>query len=89
MKALVYILLFLTSIFACQQEEQVDFSTQIRPIINADYDHHVEAFTMWMAGGGIKAGHTYGETDNIGYSAVSGKMSAFQIQANYTQSDGI
>lgn len=44
-------------------------------------DHHTEAFTIWMAGGGIKGGHTYGETDEIGYSAVSGKVQAFDIQA--------
>lgn len=44
-------------------------------------DHHVEAFTMWMAGGGIKGGHTYGETDNIGYTVVNGKVSPFDIQA--------
>ncbi|HUR10970.1 MAG TPA: DUF1501 domain-containing protein [Flavitalea sp.] len=44
-------------------------------------DHHVEAFTMWMAGGGIKKGYTFGETDEIGYSAVSGKVEAFDIQA--------
>lgn len=44
-------------------------------------DHHAEAFTMWMAGGGIKAGNTYGETDEIGYGIVSGKTEAFDIQA--------
>jgi len=44
-------------------------------------DHHVDAFTIWMAGGGIKKGHTHGETDEIGYSAVSGKVTAFDIQA--------
>jgi hypothetical protein len=44
-------------------------------------DHHVEAFTIWMAGGGIKKGGSYGETDEIGYSAVSGKTTAFDIQA--------
>lgn len=44
-------------------------------------DHHVEAFTMWMAGGGIKKGVTYGETDEIGYSAISGKVSPFDVQA--------
>lgn len=44
-------------------------------------DHHVEAFTIWMAGGGIKKGVSYGETDEIGYSAVSGKTTAFDIQA--------
>lgn len=44
-------------------------------------DHHTEAFTMWMAGGGIKGGTTYGETDEIGYSPISGKVDAFDIQA--------
>jgi hypothetical protein len=29
-------------------------------------DHHTEAFTIWMAGGGIKKGYVYGETDEIG-----------------------
>ena len=42
-------------------------------------DHHGEAFSMWMAGGGIKGGTTYGETDEIGYSIVSGKTEAFDI----------
>jgi hypothetical protein len=44
-------------------------------------DHHTEAFTIWMAGGGIKKGVSYGETDEIGYSAISGKVSAFDVQA--------
>jgi hypothetical protein len=44
-------------------------------------DHHVEAFTIWMAGGGIKKATSYGETDEIGYSAISGKTTAFDIQA--------
>ena len=44
-------------------------------------DHHTEAFTLWMAGGGIRKGFTHGETDEIGYSAVSGKVEAFDIQA--------
>jgi hypothetical protein len=44
-------------------------------------DHHVEAFTMWMAGGGVRGGVTYGETDEIGYSAISGKVMPNDIQA--------
>ena len=44
-------------------------------------DHHTEAFTMWMAGGGIKQGGSFGETDEIGYSAISGKTTAFDVQA--------
>src|SRR5688572_5340152 len=44
-------------------------------------DHHVEAFTMWMAGGGIKRGTTWGETDEIGYYPINGKVSLHDVQA--------
>jgi hypothetical protein len=44
-------------------------------------DHHGAAFSMWMAGGGIKGGTSYGESDEIGYNIVSGKTEAFDIQA--------
>lgn len=44
-------------------------------------DHHVDAFTIWMAGGGIRKGFSYGETDEIGYNAISGKVTPFDIQA--------
>lgn len=44
-------------------------------------DHHTDAFTMWMAGGGIKQGATWGETDEIGYYPVSGKVSLHDVQA--------
>jgi len=44
-------------------------------------DHHVDAFSIWMAGAGIREGVTHGETDEIGYNAVSGKVSVYDIQA--------
>ncbi len=44
-------------------------------------DHHTDAFTIWMAGAGIKKGTSYGETDEIGYSAISGKVDPFDVQA--------
>jgi hypothetical protein len=44
-------------------------------------DHHSDAFTIWMAGGGIKGGVTHGETDEIGYNPISGKVSVFDVQA--------
>lgn len=34
-------------------------------------DHNPEAFTLWMAGGGVKAGFSYGETDELGYQSVA------------------
>src|SRR5579859_1429252 len=44
-------------------------------------DHHTEAFTIWMAGGGLKKGFCYGATDEIGYTAIEGKTSVYDIQA--------
>lgn len=51
-------------------------------------DHHVEAFTMWMAGAGIKKGFSYGETDEIGYAAVKGKVAINDIHATILQQLG-
>lgn len=36
----------------------------------AGRDHHIKGFSMWMAGGGIKPGHSHGATDDLGYHAV-------------------
>jgi uncharacterized protein (DUF1501 family) len=33
-------------------------------------DHHIKGFSIWMAGGGVKPGMTYGATDELGYNAV-------------------
>ena len=52
-----------------------------KPNAFAGRDHHTEAFTVWMAGGGIKRGFTWGETDEIGYSGISGKTHVNDLQA--------
>ncbi|MCG3120740.1 MAG: hypothetical protein ALAOOOJD_03568 [bacterium] len=44
-------------------------------------DHHVECFTIWMAGGGLKRGYSYGETDAIGYAPLSGQVSVHDVHA--------
>lgn len=44
-------------------------------------DHHTEAFTVWLAGGGIKKGYSHGETDEIGYTTVSGRTDNHDLQA--------
>lgn len=44
-------------------------------------DHHPNAFSMFVAGGGFKAGLTYGETDEFGYDVVSGKTHVHDLQA--------
>jgi hypothetical protein len=52
-------------------------------------DHHNEAFTMWMAGAGIKKGMTHGETDAIGYSAVRDRVHVHDIQATILNQLGL
>ena len=44
-------------------------------------DHNPGAFTIWMAGGGVKPGLTYGETDPIGYEAVKDRVSVHDLHA--------
>lgn len=44
-------------------------------------DHHIEAYTMWLAGGGVRAGQTLGKTDEIGYSAVEDPVHVHDLQA--------
>ena len=44
-------------------------------------DHHPRAFTMWMAGGGIKPGITYGETDELGYNIARDPVEVHDLHA--------
>jgi len=44
-------------------------------------DHSPGAYTLWMAGGGVKRGFSYGETDPIGYEAAVDKVSAHDFHA--------
>lgn len=44
-----------------------------------DHNHH--GFTMWMAGGGVKGGMTYGETDDFGFKAAVNKMHVHDMHA--------
>jgi hypothetical protein len=37
---------------------------------NYGRDHHPRCFTIWLAGGGVKPGFTFGETDEYGYNVV-------------------
>jgi hypothetical protein len=45
-----------------------------RPADKVGRDHHKDAFTGWMAGGGVKRGHVYGRTDDIGFHVVEDPM---------------
>jgi len=44
-------------------------------------DHHPNAFTMWLAGGGIKAGITHGSTDELGFNIASDEVHVHDLQA--------
>ncbi len=44
-------------------------------------NHHIDSGTMWMAGGGVKAGVRHGSTDELGFGAVEGKVHMHDVQA--------
>jgi hypothetical protein len=52
-------------------------------------DHHPRCFTIWMAGGGIKPGMTYGETDDLGYNIVKDGVHVHDFHATLLHLLGI
>jgi len=44
-------------------------------------DHHPQAYTMWLAGGGIKPGLTYGATDELGFHITENPVHVHDLQA--------
>jgi uncharacterized protein (DUF1501 family) len=44
-------------------------------------DHHPRCFTMWLAGGGVRAGHVHGATDDFGYNIVDGAVHVHDLHA--------
>jgi hypothetical protein len=44
-------------------------------------DHHPNAFTMWMAGGGVRRGITLGESDDLGFNVVKDKVHVHDLHA--------
>jgi hypothetical protein len=47
----------------------------------AGRDHHKDAYTVWLAGGGVKPGITYGQTDEFGYAAVENPVHVHDLNA--------
>jgi hypothetical protein len=56
---------------------------------NYGRDHHPRCFTMWMAGGGVKAGTVLGETDDFGYNIVSDPVHVHDMQATVLHCLGV
>jgi hypothetical protein len=44
-------------------------------------DHHIDAYTMWLAGGGVKRGLVFGRTDDIGYNVTEHPVHVHDLQA--------
>ena len=56
---------------------------------NFGRDHHPRCFTGWMAGGGVKPGLTYGETDDYGYNVVKDPVHVHDLHATLLHLFGI
>ncbi|HEY2784226.1 MAG TPA: DUF1501 domain-containing protein [Fimbriiglobus sp.] len=52
-------------------------------------DHHILSFSLWMAGGGIKGGVTYGATDELGYRSVENVVQIRDLHATILRLCGI
>jgi hypothetical protein len=52
-------------------------------------DHHIRGFSMWLAGGGIRGGVTYGATDELGYNAVENVVHVHDLHATMLHLLGI
>jgi arylsulfatase A-like enzyme len=52
-------------------------------------NHHIDAFTMWFAGGGFKPGCVHGTTDDFGFAAVDGGVHVRDIHATLLHLLGI
>ena len=58
---------------------------------NGNYgrDHHMNAFSMFLCGGGIRPGMTYGATDELGYHVVENRVHVHDLQATLLHQLGI
>jgi len=55
----------------------------------AGRDHHKDAYTVWMAGGGTKPGHVHGQTDDLGYSIAKDPVHVHDFNATLLHLLGI
>jgi hypothetical protein len=62
---------------------------EVRDSGKAGRNHHIDAFTLWMAGGGVKPGQTIGETDEFGFSPTGDAMDIHDLHATMLRLFGI
>jgi uncharacterized protein (DUF1501 family) len=60
---------------------RTNYSQGALTVNNYGRDHHPRCFTMWMAGAGVKAGLTYGSTDEYGYNVTESPVHVHDLQA--------
>ena len=56
---------------------------------NDGRDHHNRCFSLWLAGGGLKAGYTHGQTDEFGHKATDDVVTANDYQATVMDLSGL
>jgi len=56
---------------------------------NYGRDHHPRCFTIWMAGAGIRPGHTYGETDDFSYNITRDPVEVYDLNATILNQLGV
>jgi uncharacterized protein (DUF1501 family) len=68
---------------------RTNYSQGVLTDTNYGRDHHPRCFSMWMAGGGIKPGIVYGETDEFGYNIIQNPVHVHDFQATLLHQLGI
>jgi uncharacterized protein (DUF1501 family) len=56
---------------------------------NYGRDHHPRCFSIWMAGGGVKPGIVYGDTDDFGYNVIKNPVHVHDFQATVLHQLGL
>jgi uncharacterized protein (DUF1501 family) len=56
---------------------------------NRGRDHHADGFLLWMAGGGVKRGHSHGQTDELGLHVAQDPVHVHDLQATILHCLGI
>jgi hypothetical protein len=65
------------------------FTQSAANVVGLGRDHNQYGFTVWLAGGGVKRGHTHGSTDEIGWKAVEDVMNWYDFHATVLHLLGI
>jgi hypothetical protein len=68
---------------------RTNYSQGITTANNFGRDHHPRCFSLWMAGGGVKPGITYGETDDYGYNVAKNPVHVHDLHATILHLFGV